>query len=64
MNTIIKKLTPEDYDRIVQVWADAGLSYRPQGRDKRERISLEMERGDTAFFGLFENRRMLAAGLA
>ena len=60
----LRKLTTEDYDDILRVWSDAGLPYKPDGRDNRERIALEIERKDTIFVGLFENDRMLAVGLA
>ncbi len=60
----VRKLTIDDYDDIIRVWADAGLPYRPEGRDRRELIDVEMKRPDTAFFGLFEDGRMLAVGLA
>ncbi|HWR82308.1 MAG TPA: GNAT family N-acetyltransferase [Candidatus Deferrimicrobium sp.] len=64
MTTSIRKLKINDYDELIRVWADAGLDYRPLGRDSRDRITREMERSDTAFFGLFENERLVAAGLA
>jgi ribosomal protein S18 acetylase RimI-like enzyme len=60
----ITKLTADDYDDICRVWSIAGLPFKPQGRDTRERIAAEMEREDTAFFGLFDRSSMLAIGLA
>ena len=60
----IRKLTIDDYDDLIRVWADAGLTYRPFGRDRKDRIAKEMERPDTAFIGLFEDGRLLALGLA
>ncbi|MDH4034907.1 MAG: GNAT family N-acetyltransferase, partial [candidate division Zixibacteria bacterium] len=64
MDRELRRLTADDYHDIIRVWADAGLPYRPQGRDHRDRIAIEIAREDTAFFGLFENDRMLAVGLA
>ena len=64
MASELRKLTADDYDDIIRVWADAGLPYKPDGRDHRTRIALEIDRDDTALFGLFENGRMLAVGLA
>jgi ribosomal protein S18 acetylase RimI-like enzyme len=60
----IRKLTIEDYDGLIRVWADAGLPYRPFGRDSRDHIAKEMQRPDTAFIGLFEDGQLVAAGLA
>jgi GNAT superfamily N-acetyltransferase len=60
----LRRLTADDYDDIIRVWADAGLPCKPEGRDGRDRIAAEIYREDTAFFGLFEDGRMLAVGLA
>ena len=60
----IRKLTIDDYDDLMRVWADAGLPYYPFGRDRKEHIAKEMQRPDTAFVGLFEDGRLLALGLA
>jgi GNAT superfamily N-acetyltransferase len=32
---------PGDYDKLVEIWESAGLSYKPSGRDSRERIEQE-----------------------
>lgn len=60
----LRKLTIDDYESLLNLWGDAGLTYRPLGRDARERIEREMRRPDTGFFGIFEGARMIAAGLA
>lgn len=64
MPRTINRLTIADYDDIVRVWAIAGLPFKPRGRDHRNRVESEMQRPDSAFFGLSENGRMLAVGLA
>jgi N-acetylglutamate synthase len=45
----VRNLRPEDYDAVVALWADAGLSFRPQGRDARERVAAELK-GDRSVF--------------
>jgi GNAT superfamily N-acetyltransferase len=60
----LRRLTADDYDDILRIWSDAGLPYKHQGRDSRERVAAEIGRTDTAFFGWFEDGRMLAVGLA
>jgi len=60
----IRKLTIDDYNDLIRVWADAGLPYRPLGRDGKDSIAKEMRRSDTAFIGLFEGDRLVAVGLA
>lgn len=39
-----------DYDRIVAVWSEAGLPFRPLGRDSRENVRREAERARSTFF--------------
>jgi ribosomal protein S18 acetylase RimI-like enzyme len=38
-----------DYDAVAALWTDAGLPFRPNGRDRREAIAREIE-GDQALF--------------
>lgn len=45
----VRDLRPEDYDAVVALWADAGLSFRPQGRDARQRVAAELK-GDRSVF--------------
>jgi len=47
----IRTLCPADYDALIAVWKAAGLSYRPRGRDARERIAREMEGPCSIFLG-------------
>ncbi len=60
----LRKLTIDDYDALINLWGDAGLSYRPLGRDSRDKIEIEMHRADTAFMGIFEDGRLIATALA
>jgi len=39
---LIRKLTVNDYDALVVLWKEAGLPYRPNGRDQLERIAREV----------------------
>ena len=64
MDREIRKLSIVDYDEIIRIWAISGLPFKPQGRDTRQRLEQEMNRPDSAFFGLSENGKMLAVGLA
>lgn len=44
-----KDFTIDDYDILVDIWEKAGLSYKPQGRDSKERIAKELEFGIAEF---------------
>jgi N-acetylglutamate synthase len=46
----IREMTMDDYDAVTQVWTQAGLPFRPRGRDRREKMRTEMERGTALFF--------------
>jgi N-acetylglutamate synthase len=45
----IRDMTLDDYDSVIRVWVQAGLLYRPFGRDRREKMQIEMERGTAVF---------------
>ncbi len=64
MTQEIRRLAAADYPDLIRVWADAGLPYRPLGRDRIDNIADQMLRPDTAFFGLFDDGRLVAAVLA
>ena len=64
MSTEIRRLTIEQYTDILRVWADAGLEYRPKGRDSRAMIAKEMQFPGAAFFGYFDNGKMLGTVIA
>jgi N-acetylglutamate synthase len=44
---------PHEYEAVTRLWTEAGLSYRPNGRDRPEKVLVELERG-TAIFMLAE----------
>jgi len=64
MSVILKKLSIDDYEQIVKLWADAGLPFKPRGRDSKAMMSKEMQQEGVAYFGLYENSRLLAVGIA
>jgi|LZCG01.1.fsa_nt_gb ribosomal protein S18 acetylase RimI-like enzyme len=39
----IRELTVDDYDALCALWEEAGLPFKPNGRDRRERIAREIE---------------------
>jgi N-acetylglutamate synthase len=47
----VRDLRPEDYDALVALWVDAGLSFRPRGRDARERVAAELKGDRSVFLG-------------
>ncbi len=57
----IRRLKISDYDELIALWQRSGLSYRPRGRDTRESISKEIQRSETAFFGMFDGDTMIGS---
>ena len=47
----ILPLSETDYEVIVDLWKDAGLTYRPEGRDAPEAIRGQMATAHCRFFG-------------
>jgi ribosomal protein S18 acetylase RimI-like enzyme len=48
-DTILREFRIEDYDNVTLLWDEAGLPYRPQGRDSRKRIEKELKFGRSIF---------------
>lgn len=40
----IREFQPDDYDAVIEVWKQAGLPFKPQGRDSKENMLPEMEK--------------------
>jgi N-acetylglutamate synthase len=60
----IRRLDISDYDEMVRVWAEAGLPFKPRGRESRESIARELAFPGARFLGLFENDRMVGVVIA
>ena len=39
----------EDYERVLELWEEAGLPFRPLGRDAKEKVAREIERDSAVF---------------
>ena len=60
----IRSLAIVDYDALIDLWQRTGLSYKPKGRDAREKIAKEMAANPQGFLGMFLDGRMVAFVLA
>ena len=59
-----RALTPDYYDAVIELWIRSGLSYRPKGRDTRERMSAEMTDPHYRYIGLFDNDLLIGVVIA
>ncbi len=57
----IRALTIDDYDALVRLWEEGGLPYRPDGRDRRERIAREIAGPCSVFLAAEEDGRLVGA---
>ncbi len=57
----IRSFAMTDYDGVVQLWQECGLPFRPEGRDSRDAVAAELERGCTVFrVGLIRDKLISA----
>jgi ribosomal protein S18 acetylase RimI-like enzyme len=47
----IRELRADDYDALVALWREAGLPYRPRGRDRREELARQLEEDTAVYLG-------------
>ena len=59
MKVAIRKLTPKDYDAIIDVWKRAKLHYTPRGRDSRRGLKSQMRREGNLFYGAFIGKELV-----
>lgn len=63
MGYTIRTLTIDDYDLIIRLWSDAGLPFKPKGRDSLEMMSKEMALSQVQYFGMFDSDKMIGVGI-
>ena len=46
---IIRKFRMTDYENVIVLWEEAGIHYRPSGRESRQRMAGELKNGQSVF---------------
>ena len=59
----LRPLTIDDYDALRDLWEEAGLPCRPNGRDTRENIASQMRSNCSIYLVAEEDGRMVGAVL-
>ncbi len=54
----IREFRIEDYDAVTALWTEAGLPFRPNGRDRHQAIAQELEGKRSLFFVAEEDGRI------
>lgn len=52
-------LTTADYDDMAELWRQAGLPFKPKGRDSRKAVQEQMCSNPEFFFGAFHNEMLV-----
>ncbi|MCK4330096.1 GNAT family N-acetyltransferase [candidate division WOR-3 bacterium] len=58
-NVVIKKLTTDDYDSMIELWDDVGLPYKPHGRDSRESIKYQLQQPTSIYLAAYIWNKMI-----
>lgn len=59
MSIELKTPSIEDYERILQLWDEGGLPYKPEGRDTRENIERELEEQPEYWIGAYDEGELI-----
>lgn len=61
---VVRALVDSDLEQVPHVWMEAGLPYRPKGRDAPEGLRSQLKRDPDLFLGAFEEARMVGVAIA
>lgn len=57
-------MSEKDLDQVPRVWMEAGLPYRPNGRDAPEGLRAQLRRDPDLFLGAFDGPKMVGVAIA
>lgn len=61
---VVRALSEKDLDQVPEVWMEAGLPYRPKGRDAPEGLRAQLRRDPDLFLGAFDGPKMVGVAIA
>ena len=59
-----RNFTIEDYDLLIKIWTDSGLSIKNKGRDSKEKIKAEIKKGIADFIFAEDENKVVGVILA
>lgn len=59
----IRKFSLEDYENVILIWKQCELPFKPKGRDRRDNIEKEINRGLAIFFVAEEDEKLVGTVL-
>ena len=60
---IIRQFRIDDYDNVISLWVEAGIHYKPNGRENRQRMEKELKTGQALFLVAEVDRRIVGVVL-
>ena len=60
---VIRKFRLKDYSRVLEIWAEGLLPFRPRGRDSRKNIARQMRRPNVLFLVAEDHGRVVGTVL-
>ncbi len=57
----LRKMTLKDYDSVIALWAEGSIPYRPQGRDSRKNITIQLEQPNCYFLVAETDKKIIGA---
>jgi len=64
VKVVIREFCIEDYHALMAIWDESRLPYKPQGRDRRDRIEDEIKRPNAIFLVAEADGRLVGSVLA
>jgi ribosomal protein S18 acetylase RimI-like enzyme len=55
----IRRLGIEEYDSMIELWEEVGLSHRPEGRDSKDEVERQIVEFGDLFLGAFQNGELV-----
>jgi N-acetylglutamate synthase len=62
-NITIREFRIDDYDDVIELWGNAGIHYKPNGRESRARIEKEIKSGQAVFLVAAVDNRIVGVVL-
>jgi len=62
-NIIIREFTIDDYEQVTALWTEAGIHFKPNGRESRSHLAKELQGGRAIFLVAAADRRVVGVVL-